>query len=185
MRYESHYRVRLPDHDFPVGRDHKLIPSVYAACVIDAKLGVRTTGPTFISVRSGRHDSSTAIGHADDMLDVLDSADFREHCKLQDGTVTPILIFTVDGGPDENPRFPKTIAAAVNLFKRLDLDCLFVASEAPGHSAYNYVERRMAPLSRDLTGIIIPHDNVGSHLRGGGWLLDFHANFGDVSKRLF
>ena len=36
MRYESHYRIRLPDHDFPVGREHKLIPSVYAAEVAEA-----------------------------------------------------------------------------------------------------------------------------------------------------
>ena len=73
---------------------------------------------------------------------------------------------TVDGGPDENPRFPKTLAAAVGTFKRFNLDCLFVAAEAPGQSAYNYVERRMAPLSRDLSGVILKHDHFGSHLAG-------------------
>ena len=29
------YQVRLPDHDFLVASRHKLIPSVYAACIID------------------------------------------------------------------------------------------------------------------------------------------------------
>ena len=39
---------------------------------------------------------------------------------------------------------------------------------APGMSAYNYVERRMAPLSRELAGIILPHDAYGSHLNASG-----------------
>ena len=26
------FRVKLPDHDFPIEEKHKLIPSVYAAC---------------------------------------------------------------------------------------------------------------------------------------------------------
>ena len=71
-----------------------------------------------------------------------------------------------DGGPDETPRFPKTIAAAIEIFKSANLDWMFVASEAPGHSAYSYVERRMVPLSRDLSGVILPHDHYDSHLKG-------------------
>ena len=35
---------------------------------------------------------------------------------------------------------------------------------ASGMSAYNYVERRMAPLSKALAGILLPHDSFGSHL---------------------
>ena len=30
MQFE--YRVKLPDHDFPVGEKHMLIPSVYLTC---------------------------------------------------------------------------------------------------------------------------------------------------------
>ena len=26
------YKIMLPDHDFPIGEKHKLIPSVYPAC---------------------------------------------------------------------------------------------------------------------------------------------------------
>lgn len=47
---------------------------------------------------------------------------------------------------------------------KYDLDAFFVACNAPGRSAYNRVERRMAPLSKELSGIILPHDNFGSHL---------------------
>jgi len=39
---------------------------------------------------------------------------------------------------------------------------------SPGQSAYNIVERRMAPLSHDLAGIILPHDYFGSHLSESG-----------------
>ena len=38
----------------------------------------------------------------------------------------------------------------------------------PGQSAYNIVERRMAPLSHDLAGLILPHDHFGSHLNDSG-----------------
>ena len=55
-------QVCLPDHDFPIGSQHTLIPSVYAGCVIKEKK-VSFSGPTFISIRSQKHDSSTAESH--------------------------------------------------------------------------------------------------------------------------
>ena len=61
-------------------------------------------------------------------------------------------IFSFKGGPDENPRYPKTLAGGVNLFKKYQLDCLFVVTNSPGRSAFNIVERRMAPLSNQLAG---------------------------------
>jgi len=45
-------------------------------------------------------------------------------------------------------------------------------THAPGMSAYNYVERRMAPLSRELAGLILPHDAYGSHLNASGKTVD-------------
>lgn len=47
-------------------------------------------------------------------------------------TVKPIVIFTVDGGPDENPRYQKVIDVAIHHFVQHDLDTLFVAKNAPG-----------------------------------------------------
>ena len=44
------------------------------------------------------------------------------------------------------------------------MDGIFVFSNAPGFSAYNRVERRMAPLSKDTAGIVLPFDKFGSHL---------------------
>ena len=48
------------------------------------------------------------------------------------------------------------------------MDALIHGVNAAGLSAFNPVERRMAPLSRDLAGIILPHDHFGNHLNNDG-----------------
>ncbi|CAF4134016.1 unnamed protein product, partial [Rotaria sordida] len=45
---------------------------------------------------------------------------------------------------------------------------LFILTHAPSQTAYNIVERRMAPLSHDLAGLNLPHDHFGSHLNESG-----------------
>lgn len=84
----------------------------------------------------------------------------------------PVVIITSDGGPDENPRYKKVIEQAVAHFKKHDLDAFFLITNAPGRSAFNRVERRMAPLSRELSGIVFPHDEYGSHLDDQGRTVD-------------
>lgn len=83
---------------------------------------------------------------------------------LYQGNVKPVHVVVVDGGPDENPRYRKVIDVAIHNFRKHQLDALFLATNAPGRSAFNRVERRMAPLSRELSGLILPHDHYGSHL---------------------
>lgn len=56
-----------------------------------------------------------------------------------DKALKPIVII-VDGGPDENPRFPKMLAAAYCIFSENNLDAIFIGCQAPGHSAYTAVE---------------------------------------------
>ena len=73
-------------------------------------------------------------------------------------------MFFCDGGPDEKPRFPKTLDAAIQHFKKYNLDALLISTLVPGLSAYNQVERRMAPLSKALSGISLPHETFGTHL---------------------
>lgn len=83
-----------------------------------------------------------------------------------------MVIVTVDGGPDENPRYQKVINVAVHNFLHYNLDALFIATNAPGRSAFNRVERRMAPLSKELSGLILPHETFGSHLDSNGKTID-------------
>ena len=43
-------------------------------------------------------------------------------------------------------------------------DVLFVPTLAPGMSAYNNTERRMASLSKALWGLLLPPETCGKHL---------------------
>ncbi|KAG5891686.1 hypothetical protein JTB14_020103 [Gonioctena quinquepunctata] len=145
------YKVSLPDHDFVIASRHKLIPSVYALCEVKPnEMGrpeaVSYSGPTYIAIRSGKHSSSTATSHAQDLDTLLTIESFSKCIKNIDSKVKPVLIISSDGGPDENPRYRR--------------------------SAFNRVERRMAPLSRELTGVVLPHDSFGTHLDSSGRTLD-------------
>ncbi|CAF0879390.1 unnamed protein product [Adineta steineri] len=162
------YRVRLPDHDWTVAPRHQLTPSVYAACMMTENNDVGYSGPTYIAIRSAKHDRSDANSHANDFDTLVGLKEFEKSARDYTGQVKPIVIITVDGGPDENPRFPKTLVAAIRKFRKYNLDALFVLTHAPGQSAYNVVERRMAPLSHDLAGLILPHDHFGTHLNDSG-----------------
>ena len=69
MRLES--KVKLPDHTFALADEQKLMPSVHGVCNIDGgsfgdHKGVKHHGPTFITIRGGRHDSTTTFDHGND-----------------------------------------------------------------------------------------------------------------------
>lgn len=102
------HRVKLMDHDWIVAEKHKLIPSVYGALEIKPqRMGdldaISYSGPTYIAIRSGKHDSSTAASHAVDFERLLELPEFESTMKFQ-GAVKPVIIINSDGGPDENPR---------------------------------------------------------------------------------
>ena len=63
----------------------------------------------------------------------------------------PVMIVTVDGGPDEHPRYAKTIECAINYFSSQGLDRFFLPTNAPGRSAFNRIERRMVKFSQELS----------------------------------
>ena len=61
----------------------------------------------------------------------------------------------------------------------LFFDAVFVFIHAPGSNAYNPVERRMAPLSKDTAGIILPFDTFGIHLDAANKTTDFNLEIGN------
>lgn len=129
------YEVRLPDHTFAVGERHKLIPSVNALCTISPNKfsGALTySGPTYIAIRSMKHDTTNAFTHGRDVQKILEMEEFREHMVDDNGDVKPIFIISTDGGTDEAPRYPNTLAVAVKRFKRHKLDVHIVYTNAPG-----------------------------------------------------
>ena len=83
-----------------------------------------------------------------------------------------VMIFTVDGGPDENPRYEKTINCSIKYFVENGLDMFFLAANAPGRSTSNLVGQRMVKHSKELNGIILEHDKFGSHLDAKGVAVD-------------
>lgn len=173
------YKVSLPNHDFVFASKHKLIPSVYALCEVKSnEMGrskaVTYNGPTYISVKSGKHSSLTISSHARD-FDTLISLDlFHDFIKNKDDEVKPVIIISNDSGPDENPRYRKVIAHSIDHFIKYNLDAIFVVSYAPRRSAYNRVKKRMAPLSQELAGVILPHDTFGTHLDSKGSTVDLN-----------
>ena len=124
------YRIRLPDHDWTVAPRHQLTPSVYAACLLSEDGDLGYSGPTYIAIRSAKHDLSSAGSHAADFDRLVNLKEFEKIARDEKGKIKPIVIITVDGGPDENPRFPKTLAASIKKFKTYNLDALFLLTHA-------------------------------------------------------
>lgn len=84
-------------------------------------------------------------------------------------------------------RYPKVIASAIQHFKKYNLDAIFIATNAPGRSAFNRVERRMAPLSSELSELVLKHDSFGTHLDSNGKWIDEELereNFAGAGKLL-
>lgn len=168
------YRVTLPDANWAEAEKYKLIPSFYAGFVVEENgmgdpSAVTHYGPTLVRIRSGRHDSSNAATHASDFEHLLRCEIFKPLCRTEDGLIKPIVIINTDGGPDGNPRYEKVIKFAVQLFKNYNLDALFLVANCPGRSnSGNPVERRLAPLSQQTSGVVLKYDYYGTHLNDRG-----------------
>ena len=60
------YKESLPDHNFPIGKSHELISYVYASCLQKEDETVGMNGPTYIAIRSEKHDKSSAALRQED-----------------------------------------------------------------------------------------------------------------------
>ena len=170
MLMNMNVRVRLPDHDFVKGSRHGLTPSVMAIHRIDEQGKVGFSGETYIAVRSLKHNNSSAFSHHEDLIRMVEL--FPEAFKTENGDIKPVMIKGTDGGPDENPRFEKNIFMASKTFQEFKLDLYIEVTNAPGLSAFNKVERKMFHLSKELTGVLLPHDTYGTHLDNAGKTID-------------
>ncbi|CAF4505566.1 unnamed protein product, partial [Rotaria sp. Silwood2] len=173
-------QIKLSDHDVVIGTKHKLIQSIYGVCLINEER-VSYSGPTFAAIRSGKHDHISALTHAKDFDTMVQLFEF-EKAALIDGNLKLVVIISVDGGPDENPRYSKTIQAVTILFKKYDLDALFMVTNAPGRSAFNEAERRTALLSHELSGLILPYDYYRNHLDESGKTVDYQLELQNFQR---
>ena len=76
-------------------------------------------------------------------------------------------------GGHDGPRIPTTRQALIKFFKENDIDFVVAVCNPAGLSAYHFIERRMSPLSKQLAGIVLPHDSLGTHLDGNGKTMDY------------
>jgi hypothetical protein len=95
--------------------------------------------------------------------------EFEKFSRDHLGRVKPIVVINVDNNDlENNTRYSKTLSSAIDKFKKYNLDALIILNQAPGQGLFNVVERRMAPLSHDLAGLIFPHDHFATHLNDAG-----------------
>ena len=74
--------------------------------------------------------------------------------------------------PMNYTRFPKTLYLSIQNFKKYNLDAFILVTQAPGQSIFNIAERRLALLSHDLSGLVLPHNYFGTHLNISGLTVD-------------
>ncbi|GBM72663.1 hypothetical protein AVEN_213165-1 [Araneus ventricosus] len=145
-----------------------MIPSVYAGIDIQKDgLGrieaVGYSGLAYLATHSGKHTTSTAYSHGLDFERLLELPEFDKIQKFNNAG-KPVVVFVVDGGCDENPRYQKTIQVGAHHFRQNKLDALFIAANAPERIAFDRVQRKMAPLSKELSKLILPHEQYWSRL---------------------
>ena len=130
-------------------------------------------GPTYIPIRSAKHDQYNLEAEDIDFDYVLKLKEFEKTARNHVGTIKPIIIMCVDTlDPLDYTRHRKNLYSAINKFKRHNLDAFYIFAQAPGQTAFNIVERRLAALSQDLTGLVLPHDYFGTHLNVYGGTVD-------------
>lgn len=134
---------------------------------------VTNLGPTYVAIRSAKHDRFIAEHEDMDFDCVVKLKEFEKTARNHIGSIKPIIIMGVDSlEPTDFTRFPKTLTKAIHRFKKYNLDALFVIAQAPGQAIFNVAERRLAVLSQDLSGLVLPHDYFGTHLNVSGATVD-------------
>ena len=114
------YKITLPDHHYITAPQHKLIPFVIGdMCVREKDFSgdaVTYSRPTYCAIGSAKHSGSSAYHHLQDMKRIQSLDIFNGSFKNDTSESKPVMIITVDGSPDENLRFTKTIECAINYF---------------------------------------------------------------------
>ena len=84
-------------------------------------------GSTYITIRSVKHTSATAYDfyeHLRDKKYFLKNTEFASILLNDDSPEKPVRIIPCDGGPDENPRYEKTIDCAIQQFIEDNIDAI-------------------------------------------------------------
>ena len=134
-------KFQLLDHDFVIASKHKLTPMVTGLretqdTPVADRTALKYSGPTVIQVKPLKHAPSNAFIEIKALHSMLRS---EEMCKTDGGVTKPILILTRDG--HYGPHFPATRQILAKIFMEHDLDFIYCVCNAPGLSAYHFIER--------------------------------------------
>ncbi|CAF2004536.1 unnamed protein product [Rotaria magnacalcarata] len=122
-----------------IATHHQFTPCVYAASIINETGLIRTAGRTYVSIRSAKHDH------------LMQLKEFEKFSRDHFGSVKPIVVINVDTDSlENNTRYSKTLSAAIDKFKKYNLDALVIANQAPGQGLFNIVERCLPSTPHDL-----------------------------------
>ncbi|CAF1129204.1 unnamed protein product [Adineta ricciae] len=152
---------------------HQLKPTVYASCIIDEVGVVTDAGPTYVSIRSAKHDRMSIDCEEVDFEQVVKLKEFEKTARNHIGEVKPIIIMNVDNiDPMNYTRFSRTLYSSIQKFKKYNLDVFILVTQTPGQAIFASCERRLALLSHDLSGLVLPHNHYGTHLNISGITVD-------------
>lgn len=130
-------------------------------------------GPTYISIRSAKHDRATIDCEENDFDRVVKLKEFERTARNHIGEVKPIIIMNTDHiNPMDYTRFRKTLYLSIQKFKKYNLDAFILFTQASGQTIFNVVERRLALLSHDLAGLVLPDNYFATHLSVSGLTID-------------
>jgi hypothetical protein len=102
---------------------------------------VTNAGPTYISIRSAKHDRANIDWDEIDFDLVVKLKEFKKTARNHIGEVKPIIILNVDNiDPMDYTRFPKTLYLSIKKFKKYNLDAFILVTQAPGQSPFNIAE---------------------------------------------
>ena len=110
---------KLPDPDFVIAKQHKLVPSVIGDIQVKAKTfssdAVTYSGPTYIGIWSTEHLGLSAYNYLTNTKKIRELPELErsfKNSKNEEKLVT--IIVTVDEGPNENPRYEKTASCGLD-----------------------------------------------------------------------
>ena len=152
------------DHDFPVDSKFHIIPSGTLQILYDTEetpglvqdtqgrdhVATSRSGKLTIVNRSAKFMGSNSQTHMNDVYRIMNETE-----RASSSEPKLILWIIADGGPDWNVKSPLALMSYGRLFRRLKKDVLGVSMPAPGHSRANEIERKWAPVTNLVAGVVL------------------------------
>ena len=105
------------------------------------------------------------------MKQIRELQEFERSFKNSKNAEKPVMIVTADGDHMKTLGMKKQFHVRLNILT-LTTWMVFLVTNAPGRSTFNGVQRRIAPLIKELGGVLLEHEHFGAHLDDKGNTID-------------